>query len=683
LSDAFGGDRKILLAIVLIALALRIAYIVDVRSSPYFDQPTLDSFWYHSKARDVLAGDLLASTGTFRVPLYVYFIAGIYGVFGESYTAVLAVQAILGAWVCGLLYLLGRRLFGTLAGVIAGLGFALYGMAVYGVGEILPSTLMLFLLIGAVYFLVDALEGGRPGRSVLAGICLGLAFLTHPDMLLCALILGVVVAVAFRRQRGIRVAVTMLGVLVCFLLLQGLRNYAIFDRFFVFSPQGAVNLYIGNAPYADGKTPAAPPTSHPYDIGTDPSQDSITLGCRQAALEDVGRELSDRELSGYYLRRTFGEIRDDPGRWLGLLERKVYYFINSYERSDIKPIPRIRSKYSAVLGLPLLPFAVPFSLGAVGMVLVIRRRRRPGLIPVAGVIAYGLSSVMFFVVWRYRLPAVPFLLLLAGLTVSEFLAAIQKRDVRLLAGIAAGVVALSAISLSRFYDVDEEEWASHYLINEAALYLMADDYDRAVEVYHEALRMDPENARIYFYLGKAHATEGRLEESKEMMNRAVEINPVYRPYAMLTLGVAMANQGRYEAAVDYFSQALAADETLGLAAFNLGVSLLKLGRLDEAKRAFTHAEKLCKEDTERLVAIAGAYVSMGENQGAVSLALKVLEREPRNVDALFTAGLGLEAEGRTAEALGYFEAALMYRPGSAEIIDRIRSLRNRGSPLDP
>jgi tetratricopeptide (TPR) repeat protein len=675
LPDPSVADRRILLAIVLIALVLRIAFVFDISDSPYFDYPTLDAFWYDAKAKDVLAGDLIASTGTFRVPLYIYFLAGVYSVFGHSFMAAFLIHAVLGAVTCGLLYILGKRLFGTLAGVVAGLGFAVYRMAIYYIGELVPASMLLLLLTGAVYLIVRAVTRKSLTDSLLAGFCLGLAFLSRPDIVPFAALLALAVAVLYRKERGVRIAVIFSTVLICFMLLQGFRNYAIFDKFFVFSPQGAVNLYIGNARYADGKTPVAPPTRHPYDIGTDPSQDSINLGCRQAAMEDVGRELSEQELSKYYYRKTFDEIRQDFPRWIGLMARKAYYVLNSYERSDIKLVPRVIERYSRVLRLPLLSFAVPVSLGLVGAAIAARRRRRLGLILAAGVLAYGANTLLFFVVWRYRLPAVPFLMVLAGLTVREFYRALRTRNTKLMLWIVVPVILIFLLSASRFLDVGKEDWSAQYVMNEAALYLKAGDYERAVEVYKEAIEMDPENARAYFYLGKAHATEGYIEESKEMMEKAISMNPTYRPYALLTLGVALANKAAYGPAAEYFGAALEADPELGLAAFNLGISLMNLGRVEDAERAFTRAEKLCTEDIGTLVTISQAYIRLGDTQRGLSLAQAVLARDPRNADALYSMGLGLEAEGMQAEALGYYERALGYRPGSPEIMQKIRSLR--------
>jgi tetratricopeptide (TPR) repeat protein len=679
LSDLSRADRRILLAIVLIALALRIAFVLDMRTSPYFDQPTLDAFWYDAKAQDVLAGDLIASTGTFRVPLYIYFLAGVYSVFGHSFMAAYLIQAVFGALTCGVLYLLGKRLFGTLAGIVAGLGFAIYRMAVYYVGELVPASMLLLLLAGAVYLIVRAVTRRSLTDSLLAGLCLGLAFLSRPDVVPFAILLALAVALFFRKERGIRLAAAFAAVLVCFMFLQGLRNYAIFGEFFIFSPQGAVNLYIGNARYADGKTPVAPPTRHPYDIGTDPSQDSINLGCRQAALEDVGRDLSEQELSRYYIRKTLDEIRLDFPRWLGLVARKAYFSMNSYERSDIKLVPRVIARYSKVLRLPLLSFAIPVSLGLVGVGLAIRRRNRLAMILVAGILAYAANTLVFFVVWRYRLPAVPLLMVLAGFTVSEFHGALRSKNIRLMLAIGAGAILIFLVSTSRFLDVGKEDWPAQYVMNEAALFLKAGDYDKAVEVYKEAIELDPGNARAYFYLGKAEATEGHVEESKELMRQAIELNPAYRPYALLTLGVAEANKGLYHPAAEYFTAALEADPEMGLAAFNLGIALMNLGEAEDAETAFTRAEKLCKEDIGTLVGISKAYTRMGDSRRGLALAERIIARDPGNAEAHYAAGLGLEAEGRYTEALAHFQAALKYRPGSPEIIQKIRSVRTRQS----
>jgi hypothetical protein len=303
LTDLRASNLKIFLVIVAVALVIRIIYLIDVADSPYAGHPLLDSCWYDAKARAVLEGDLLSRSGSIRVPLYTYFLAGLYAVSGGSYAGPLAAQIIIGALICGLVFIIGRRLFGTVAGAFAGFALALYGIAIYSDGEILPTTLYLLFTIGAVYFVLNALEGNRLRDGVLAGVCLGLAYLTRPEVFLFAAALAGG-ALMIKGKRAFRLIAIIGIVLAMTMTAMALRNQAIFGEFYWFSPQGAVNLYVGNAIYSQGKSPVAPPTRFPYGVTVDPTDDAMIIGCHQAALEHTGRKLSERELAGYYSRQT-------------------------------------------------------------------------------------------------------------------------------------------------------------------------------------------------------------------------------------------------------------------------------------------------------------------------------------------------------------------------------------------
>jgi tetratricopeptide (TPR) repeat protein len=679
LVEISSGDRRLLLVIVLIALAVRIAYLVDISDSPYLEYPVLDSFWYDAKANDVLAGDMLASSGSFRVPLYIYFIAGCYLVFGHGFAAPLVIQAVLGAVACGLVYLIAKRLFGTLAGVTAGLALALYRMGIYSDGEILPTSFFIVFIMAAVYFALDVIDTQQMVKGLLAGLFLGIAFLTRPDVLPFTVLLLLVVLITMRLRPGVRAAVAILVPLIGLMLALGYRNYLAFGEFHVFSPQGAVNLYIGNAGFADGKTPVGPPTEYPYHITTDPSEDSITLACKQAALEHVGRELSDRELSAYYLRKTVAEIRQDPMRWLGLVLKKTYYFLNTYERSDIKLIPRFIKDHSRILKLPLVSYAVVMPLGIVGLYLAASGRKRPAWIVVAGFLAFALNGVLFFVIWRYRLPAVPFLAILAGYTVSRAWQAMKTRALRLLLVIAAVSVGLGLLSVSRLWGIRDESGEVQYIVNEGAIFMKAGMPEKAIELYREAIEIDPGSPQSYFYMGKAFATQGLIDESKEVMSKAIAISANYRPFAHMTIGVALAEKGDFEAAASEFERALEADSELGLAAYNLGLCAMSLGDYESAEKAFTRAEFLCKEDRGVLVGIAIALIRMGKHDRGLLMAQSLLRDDPRNPDVLYAVGMGLEAVGRTGEAITHYERALRYMPASQEIQKKLRDLKGRQS----
>jgi tetratricopeptide (TPR) repeat protein len=674
LPDLRARDRWLFIAIVAVALAIRIAYLVDVSDSPYFNHPLLDSYWYDDKAEAVAGGDLLAEGSSFRVPLYTYFLAAVYLVFGHSLIHPLVLQVLIGAFTCGLIFLVARRLAGTLAGAFAGFGFALYRMAIYSDGEILPTTLFIAFAVGAVYLLLNALERGRIRDALLTGLLLGLAYLTRPEALLLAGALAVAV-IAVSGKRGFRLVGLVSIVLLMMITAEALRNRAISGHFSAFSPQGAVNLYVGNARYSDGKSPVAPPAVFPYNITADPAEDAMVLGCRQAAREAVGHDLDDAELSRYYIRATLAEIRRDWPRWIGLVVRKKYYFLNAYELSDIKYLPRFIDRYSRVLRLPLVSYAVVMPFGLVGLGLVAVRRNKAGWVIGAAFLGSAATCIAFFVIWRFRLPAIPFLLVLGGLAVREVVTAAGARAWKQLFGLAVALALLSTLSLTSLAGVRKGEHIAAYICNEAGLLAAAGEAERAIGVYEEAVAADPRDAQAYYYMGKAYASLGRMAESKEMMNKAIEVNPNYRPFANLSLGTALARQGELVGARSYFRQAIAADPGLAMAHYNLASVALALGDYEEAGAALARVEDLAGGDPELLLAAAQTFLDMGDAEKCAAIAEAVLREDPRNGRAYFVLGLAFERQGRMSEALARFETAARYLPSAQEIRQKIIELR--------
>lgn len=679
MAKAPGWNRYLFFIIFAIALTVRIAYLVDLRHSPYFQHPILDAYWYDSRAQEVLNGDTLVSQGAFRVPLYVYFLAGSYALFGHEYGSVLAVQAILGSLACGIVFLLGLETFGLASGAIAGLGLALYRMAIFSDGELLPTTLFILLVLSGSYFLTLHLKGGKHSNTVLAGIFLGMAFLTRPDVLPFVIALIGVVFLTIKMRKALAVVAILIAPVILTMLILGFRNRAISGEFYVFSPQGAVNLYAGNSLASDGKTPQAPETRTPYQITSDPGEDAMLIASKIAAAEDLGRDLSDRQLGRYYIKRTFDEIASAPLRWMGLLLRKAYYFLNSYERSDIKPLWRFGGRHSRVFEWPLLSYAILMPLGLLGAMIVVSQRRRLGYIPLAGVVAFAFNSIIFFVSWRNRLPAVVFLWLLAGYAVTQMIMEVSARRWRKLIIYGIVIMLLGLVSTTQFFGVREEPFASQYMVNEAAVFAMSERYEEAIAIYKEAIARDPINPSPYYLLGKVYATLGRIDESRKMMEAAMRLNPAYIPYAHVTIGVALTRSGDFEMAAKEFTEALAADPTLGLAAYNLGLCLLSAGKIDEARTALMRAEPLCHDDLKAMISIGVAWIKLGEPERAEAIMENLMKSNPGDANIIYTLGLALEAQGKIDEALRYYRMALKYRPDLTTIRSKIQHLESLNS----
>ena len=99
-------------------------------------------------------------------------------VFGFHPLSILVPEALMGVAAVALVYDLTRRMFGRVAGSVAGLTFALTPITVAIARHNNPDELLVLCCVAALWCAVRALETGRTKWLVLSGVCVGLGFET-------------------------------------------------------------------------------------------------------------------------------------------------------------------------------------------------------------------------------------------------------------------------------------------------------------------------------------------------------------------------------------------------------------------------------------------------------------------------------------------------------------------------
>jgi 4-amino-4-deoxy-L-arabinose transferase-like glycosyltransferase len=98
--------------------------------------------------------------------------------FGFHPLSILVPEALMGVAAVALVYDLTRRMFGRVAGGVAGLAFALTPITVAVARHNNPDELLILCCVAALWCTVRALETGRTKWLVLTGVCVGLGFET-------------------------------------------------------------------------------------------------------------------------------------------------------------------------------------------------------------------------------------------------------------------------------------------------------------------------------------------------------------------------------------------------------------------------------------------------------------------------------------------------------------------------
>lgn len=576
--------RTLLLAIALLALVVRLIYIWQISHAPFFHLRLGDAAAYHQWALRIVDGDWRGEGIFYQAPLYPYFLAAVYGVFGEGVAMVRFIQAVIGTGSCVLLASAGMSLFGRW-GATAGVLLAIYPSAIFLDGLLEKTALVTFFTAA----LLCLIAGRIKVREFMVGIVLGLLALTRENALLLALPVLLWFLVAERRPRA--AAAFVLGS-VLVLLPVGLRNYAVGGEFHLTTSQFGPNFYIGNHAGANG-------LYDPLVVGhgsvTDERADATRI-----AEEAEGRTLSPGEVSSYWTSRALDFIRAQPGAWLAQLARKLALTYNSVEIADTES-QEVYAQWSSLLRvLAPLNFGVILCLAAFGLVMTAASWRDLWFL-YAITLTYTLSIVMFYVFARYRFPLVPVLVLLVagGLAAWPVKAARRRRGWAL-----ASVAVAAGITFMSLENTRADRVANYVNIGNA---LLADrgTWDQAATFYTKALDESPRSPAAHFGMGTLLTQKRQPKEALGHYQTALEGWPE-NVDLRLNYALALVDAGDNLGALKQLDAAAtlrAADPTAHLLA---GKVLLTTGRYDEAKQRFERVLVLKPGDEDALASLEQA-----------------------------------------------------------------------------
>lgn len=682
-------DLAAILAIVLLALALRLTYLAQLRDSPFFARHVMDPLYHHQWAEAFAAGREaeFVPGAYFRAPLYPWLLGTIYWLFGADPWTPRVVGAVIGSLSCALLYLIGRAAFDRAVGLTAGLAAAGYPMLLYFDAELKTEGLSIFLNLLLLYVLLSMSGGNGTWRWAVAGVLLGLSAITRPTVLILA---PAAVAWAFwlsgrawRRGAGrslLLFAGTMLPIVPV-----TVRNYIVGQDLALIATSGGVNFYIGNNPGSDGMSaviPGDPPAWWP---------------CYHAQIERaeraVGRRLRGSEVSRWYAAQAWEWISRHPWDALRHTLRKLGYFWSHWEVSNNQDIRFVFTRYARITQFLPIRFWLVAPLGVLGLLLSLRQPRR--LAPLWGfVLLYMLAVVAFFVTARYRIPVVVVLILLAAHAAWWLARQIAALRWRPLLAAAATLSAMGFVCARTPPGLDTHMIQGHVA---AGMFLAADNqYDQAEPLLAEAVRRAQETGwrlqpDVPAMLGRIRAQRGDFAAAAEALRYAATLAP--QDIAIRrALGMALAGLEQFDAAAAEFRAVLSLAPDDLAAQANLGAALVRSTSMEEGIEHLAAAVRGDARYARILAEAAEWFVRRGKLRPALrlleagrqaapdSLAILTpliqlrLSMEDQDIDATETLRLAeqaLEAGGRQ-DALASYAAAQAY--AAAGDVRRAREL---------
>ena len=577
-------------------LVVRLFVLTRLSASAFLLPMRGDMHFYDHWAQRILHGQLTDHLAFYGLPLYAYWLAFIYELVGYGPFVPGLLQAAVDAATAAIIYQLGVHVFspegdqsrsfsftkpGQLIGTAAALGWAFFLPAQTYAAILMPMVWLVFASWFVVWRIVKATAAPRLGESLFLGAFIGFVAMGVATILF---LLPLVIAAIWLRSRanGRAVAARLTAVVLLFVgVVVGAAPCWIHNYFVARDPVGlsahsGVNFWIGNNPVATGY-PRFPPGLHA-------GQEAMLKDSINVAEKTAGHPLKRSEVSAFWSAKATDYIRAHPGHWLRLLGVKVKNFWNAFQYDDLSMITALREHHVVSPGLR---FGLVAALAIPGLLIAWLRVPLSRWITVA-VLLQMIALLPVFITERYRLAAVPGLLLFAAFGLSVFWEACATNQTRFAAGYLALLV--GSTTFICWPVRDPSLWALD-TYNSGWQAFESGDLPLAEQKLQLAYAYVPENAETNFALGNLRLAQGKKADAKSFYLATLRLDPTHEG-GYNNLGILALEEKSWWSAAQFFEKALQQNPREDKTYYLLAQAQFNAQDFDHARLAISEAIKL-------------------------------------------------------------------------------------------
>jgi 4-amino-4-deoxy-L-arabinose transferase-like glycosyltransferase len=323
-AEELARERRMLLVMVLVALALRLAVLTIGATYEFPAREDHFSFGWETGriARSIATGEGFSSpfhghTGptAWIAPLYPYFLALLFKFFGVYSNAAawlsLAFNSIFSALTCITIFCIGKEIFGLKVAKWAAWIWAVLPYSIYWAVRFAWETSLATFLLSVVFLLAVRIEhDGRVRDWIWFGLLWGIIALANPSLLAFLPFAGAWILYRQWRNASLRFAPVLLSTAVFVLVMTPwlMRNYRTFGQAVFIRGNFGAELRMGNGPNADGT----------WMFWLHPTQNKLQL--------ERYRELGEPDYVKERQRQALQWIANNPGRFAQISLKRAFFF---------------------------------------------------------------------------------------------------------------------------------------------------------------------------------------------------------------------------------------------------------------------------------------------------------------------------------------------------------------------
>ena len=575
-SESPAGRRSLILLLLFVAMALRLAYFASSEDNPLLYSPTLDEAYYINLGKSIAEGYWLGENRIFFMdPLYGYLLGLVFMIFGDNLTLIRLLQIVVDSLNVALIFSIGSKVWSRRAGLVAAVLYAVYKVAFFYSLLILKTTLTVTASLVFVWLLINTAENKRgAGWWLSLGLLAATMTYLRANLLLMAPLGLLFYFFIEKPDTGtfLKQAALFTSAMALALSIGAARNYWVSGELALLNTQTGRLLYASNNPQNLTGRYNVPSFSRP-------NPEDSEKDFHKEAERRLGRALSVKEVSRYWTGEAIRFLLQNPSAAAALLYNKIKGTVGDYEIPNNQSFYLAR-KFSEVARLPLPTFAFVFALGVPGLLIGLGANRKT-LWLLAPVLTTLATVTIFYTSSRFRFPAVPFLMIGAGICVDSLLVNWRKKRAAVVASISAAVAVLFFISVSAPRPEKGSGTEEYYL---AKAFWRQNRLKEAWDTALKSAEAFPNQARFQVLLGMTALSASEAGEAERRFLAATRINPKASD-AYHNLGLARLALGRYKEAIDAFNKALSIDRRPGTL-FAMAKAYESLGNPSAAARYY-------------------------------------------------------------------------------------------------
>ena len=399
----------ILGVITLMALALRIIAGWQMYNSvPSVQNPgsQTDMHTYLEYGKQFADGTYTNHDGAYYYQPFYYavFLRLLFTLFGSDPLVVVMAQAVLGAATVFLTGIIGARLGGKKAGIIAALILTIFRNHILYTPFALIAILQTFLITFAVYLVFIAFDRKKWQYWVYVGLVMSFSILTRGNfLLLIPFVLFFIWRVHKPGAKNVLIpaAAFLLAVYIPQLPFS-IKNYQVTGKWTGPSTAGDKVLGIGNNPDAPPGTERPEVLPFPHYINYD-------------EYDEFNSWLADKEGLGDSIKSW---IKSNPLIWAEQKLKTLLLYSSNHECYNNITLAQSSQHLPWLNSFVLMDFwlvAIPFWVLLIRTVFTKKYSSRKLNFMLITIVVYSGSIVIFYVLSRYKLPIVPILSVCAGI----------------------------------------------------------------------------------------------------------------------------------------------------------------------------------------------------------------------------------------------------------------------------